>query len=684
MKIKFISYLDAFRVVSACLTLKSYNEVYYFDISRTGKLLLRLLRLNQCIKPFIFSLDDVRDESGESRFVKITGDLNDICKAMEDEVLRKDSFIDVLGKVFNKDKVVFYFIKRLGLETKDIVAFINVIDWYQQKEANNKPWESVEFYIESTPCFEVLKEFALKKYNISLKSYPSLRVVNAFCLKFFGHLYLSITSCAPPIINFARGSGVYGSQKETDSVPMVASSCAPTGLTFDLTKRSRFFWLLKSEIPYEQVLIYFERKDIPATEVATAELRENGVKCVAMSKNIVASESISVYKPTIELAKVLSKLMARLFLIVVQEIFNFRFWSLVYLPGALNFIREYSKACDFYQSMGVKINVYNSTDFGSNQIPESLALESLGGVSVSYQMSNSVSSVLLGPCTDIFFMFGPYYYSSYSVAQKNKWINNTILMCGYITDYSFKTVKKYSKLLREKILSKGAKFILCYFDENSSNDRMSAIPNKKSAYIYEKLLNWVISDETIGLICSPKRPDTLLKRLPEIAELVEKAKMTGRCIFMESDDYRTSSYPTEAAQASNIVISLLLGGTTALESYLSGVRVLELDLEGLYSLNEYKRGRNKIIFDSVDNLIASINEYRCDPNSFSKLGNLSIIPAMEFKDTFKDGKASLRIGQYINWLLEMFNQRKTGEQAIEYANQRYVECWGRENIVKWH
>ena len=49
-----------------------------------------------------------------------------------------------------------------------------------------------------------------------------------------------------------------------------------------------------------------------------------------------------------------------------------------------------------------------------------------------------------------------------------------------------------------------------------------------------------------------------------------------------------------------------------------------------------------------------------------------------------DGKASLRMGQYINWLLEIFNQGKTREEAIAYANEKYAGAWGKGNVIKWH
>ena len=136
-----------------------------------------------------------------------------------------------------------------------------------------------------------------------------------------------------------------------------------------------------------------------------------------------------------------------------------------------------------------------------------MALESLGGVSVSYQIShNPIPQVLLGSAADIFFAFGPYYLPFVQANQNN---NNTVISCGYVTDYSFDAVKESSNALRAQMEKCGAKYIATYLDENSSDDRMSLVSTSKNEAIYRTFFDRVISDKTFGLVCSPKRPNTL-------------------------------------------------------------------------------------------------------------------------------------------------------------------------------
>lgn len=681
MKIKFISYINIFQLIKIRFSAKSFNEIYYFDISKTSKYLMRLLRLKQIVKPFEFRLAEVKDKSGELCFQRIYGrDLISVCNAIEEEIFKKSAFINNFGKMFNRENVLLYFRKIANKEVSNIVVFINVIAWYRQRLLEERP-NVIEFYIETSPFFKILKTFALKEYDLIVQYYYSLRTSLRPFYLLFGNLYLSTVESIKPIMHVFKFFSRYANRVVSKGpIPLVASSYTLRGLTFNSTQRCDFPWLLMSDIPYEQVLIYFERRDMPPTRDMLSLLSQQGINSMAVPAIPAAPKELPVHSPTMKVTKVLIFYTARILFLSLKELLNRRFSPMVFLSWALYFAREFSKAFDFYHAHGIKINV-DITDHDPYRVPRHLALEASGGVSISYQVSNwSITNVILGSGANIMFLFGPYYYQT---LKKSGTCNNTVLFSGYMSDYSFIPVKKKSKQLSEKLMNNGAQFIICYFDENSEDERMSLIPNSRSAFIYKKLLKWVLSDEKIGLICSPKRPQTLHKRLPEIADLIRLAKDTGRCKFFEGG-YTATNYPAEAAQASDIVISLLIGGTVSLESFLSGVRVVDLDLEGVYSYPEYQWGRNKIVFDDLGALITAINNLRDDRKKFDEIGNINVVASIKQKDQFRDGKASLRMGQYIHWLLEMFNQGRAREEAIEYANRKYAEIWGKENVVGCH
>ena len=195
------------------------------------------------------------------------------------------------------------------------------------------------------------------------------------------------------------------------------------------------------------------------------------------------------------------------------------------------------------------------------------------------------------------------------------------------------------------------------------------------------MMNMVLSNPTIGLICSPKNPLNLFERMPEIAPLVDKVKATGRCKFMEGD-YRVGSHSSEVIQASDLVVTLLVGGTVALESYLCNRRTVYLDLEGLYSFPEYENGRDIIVFDDLSILIDAISDYRKNKYLHRDLGSIDVMgSAAAKKDLFRDGKAAKRIGNYVSWLLGGFETGLCKKDAIKIANKKYAEKWGSENVV---
>lgn len=125
-------------------------------------------------------------------------------------------------------------------------------------------------------------------------------------------------------------------------------------------------------------------------------------------------------------------------------------------------------------------------------------------------------------------------------------------------------------------------------------------------------------------------------------------------------------------------MGLLLSGTVALEAHLSGAPTVFLDLEGLYSNELYRYGREKLVFDDLDALFAAIGKFRQNAESIPGFGDLS--SWAKDRDLYKDGNAAFRIGQYIGWLHEAFGQSKSRQETLTYANRKYREQWGTRSI----
>ncbi len=681
----YIDRLSLFSLLSVIRSGIKYSHVFYFNTTSNAGAIAKIFGMVGLLRsePQLvdFRITDVRDEKGECTLLKIKGaEINNICYEISDREFAGNGFLRRFSLYFDFSKILFFFEKVLYNDIHDIAVIINVTKWHARHRVDSDD-NSVVLFLKKGPWFRYLLN-----YIIGLKIKP-VEYKAGIDLSFF--LYLSyakrfVFSKIGSRFNFAGTCSNNNVDKREENPPQVADNKKPligawyTGktVTFGLKERSDFFWLLKSKMPYEQVLMYFCRTDVPATERISEILNKEEVRSIALSSQATDSKDIPVWNPGNKYQQLRRQLIMMVFRGYFSCAFKGNFVSLFYLANMVYFVLKYSYWYDFFNSNNIKIHV-SPDDHQKAYVPKYLALRECGGVSVSYQYSSGMdSSIHLSYGCDIVFSFGSAYRWTW---EHSRSLVSNFIYCGYITDYAFSEVKENSLKLRRQLLGKGVKFVICYFDETPSSNKMYVFSNKMIAETYEYIINTMLGDETLGLVLKPSRPESLYNEIPAIKAMIEKAEASGRCICIDSGSYHTDRYPTEAAQIADLSVCHLYGGTTALESYLSGVRAVFLDLEKLYHNPVYKLGDGEIVFDNIDDLFCKINQFRDDPESVPGFGDLSAW--VRDKDSFNDGNASLRMGQYINWLYVKIREGKRREEAIEFANQKYAEIWGQENIV---
>jgi len=641
-------------------------------------MLLNILKLNQRVKLSEIHFSEIREGSGETCFTRIYGkDLITLSDEIEENILRKSPFVRTFGSMFDYEKVVLFFRKAIHFDLIDTVKYLNIVYWYCGKVVAEKP-DRVEFVSYHSPFNGLFKNFAREHFNIEFKSSLALKKIFDFLYSLCRSLVVSAYFSLIPIVNAFTKYRLSVPPNTGRQKPMIMNAYSLQKITFDPADRSNFPWLVMSDIPRDQVMVYFETPNVAAIDDMVREFDKHGIQYLAVSRSATRSTKMPVFTVG---KGVTSRILANTFRVVLltfRSMVCFDAKILAYLPHVVHFIREHATAYDLFLRHNVKIYI-DYEAYNPRRIARHIALKENGGVSICYQMSHMpIANVGQGTGVDIHFIFGPYYYPRLKYVGS---VNDVVLSYGYIADFSFKPAGKRSKIVREQLKRNGVKFIVAYFDENSSDDRMSVLPDKRSRMIYERLLNWVSTDPEMGLLCSPKFPNTLLKRMPEVEDSIKAAEKTGRCLFMKGL-HNTQNYPNEIGQMSDIAISLLIGGTTCLENLLAGVRVVSLDLEGFYSFPEYTWGRDTIVFDDLEKLISAIDRFRRDRKNVDELGNPMNVPTLSKKDPFRDGNAARRMGQYVHCLLEMFDNGESRQQAIAYANSKYAENWGIENVME--
>lgn len=680
----YIDRLSFFSLYKFVFYAKEVSQIYYFNVSPGIKIFVELFTNLGLIKSqpqeVEFTLSDIKDKDGGSLYARIFHDIDTICRKIKEDELRKKRIIQVFGSHFNINKILLFFEKVIGEEIKGQIIYYHAALCHAEAK-NGHNTADIICLAQKSHWSKYLSEYGEK---LNIKTYSYLAVIVPDILKYLTLVKKSCISVAQSLVfrmkqKIQEKESVLKSQlNKNKNENKISSMYTAKPVTFNMKNRSDFFWFLGGDIPGANILIYFEKTHIPATQEMVSAMNTKGLKKIALSQKATITNEVPIWVPGSIARKERKVYFKLLFHTYLKQAIKMDAIPFVYVIYMTYFILKYAWWYDFFKSNNIKIN-FSVSMFPKESIPMNLALEKNGGVSVTYQYSSfSVVTLFHSALSDIYFSFGPDYHEMFKDSDS---IVGHMLNCGYITDYAFDNVKEESRALRKTLTDQGAQYIICYFDENSSNNTISLVPNSRSASIYKKLLDLVLTDETIGLICSPKYPNTLLKRVPEIIENINRAKETGRLIFMDGK-HHADNYPTEASQAADLCVGLLLGGTTCLESFLSGTPTVFLDMEKIYSNPIYTWGRGKVVFDNLDDFVSALLRHRQNPEIIPGFGDLSLW--VENKDPFKDGKAHIRIGQYLNWLLTQFNEGKQREEIIAYANKKYSDSWGKENVIAWH
>jgi len=328
-----------------------------------------------------------------------------------------------------------------------------------------------------------------------------------------------------------------------------------------------------------------------------------------------------------------------------------------------------------FEKTNTKIHITHFK-YDYRHIPKADAINELGGISILWQTSyEELSSTDLAIFSDIIFGFSPYHAST---EQKHGSKARYHIATGYPGDYRFKLLKPKAEIVRKKLQENGAEKIIAFFDENSAEDERWSIGNSTTCRDYRFLLEKVLAEPCLGVIFKPKKPHTLWKRLKAIDELFEKAIATGRChVFMAE---ASGIPPAIAALASDVAIhGAVWAATAGVEASLAGVPTLFIDHDNWHMSQFYQLGKEKVVFQSWQSLWDTLLEHWKLQQGIPGLGDWS--PLLDELDPFRDGKAAERMGTYLHWLIQDFEQGLDRETVLAGAAERYCRQWGYDKIT---
>jgi hypothetical protein len=671
-------------LVKVGLKSRECKEIRYFNsTSLLGRTCIGFLKacglFSTELRKIEYFLGELRDDEGKALFYNYYHlDINRLCDDIIHHELENNPFLQKLCGCFtDRDRLLIYLKKQVFNDILEKGIHVNVVA--DQIKGIGEVIADYRFLylVEFDTWNSQLGEYAGSKGG-HLLSYPRLPNLKwreliklpALSLKFSPRVLVAELRgyCKRLLSKGGSPEGATCSAK-----PCLSIAYTGRGVSDDPADRNDFFWWWTTDISPNNILLYFIRADLPLTAEMAQSLRAKGIHFIVAYHRATSVPDVPMWQATWDFYKVSSGLGAKIGKLLLGNMVHCGWRVFAYMRYLSVLIFEYSYWFDFFKTNEIKLNI-NFAEFSSpDSIGSIMALQDLGGLNIAYQLSSlNFGPINVVPTSNVVFSFSHSYPNLWAPEVRP---TENYVPTGYLYDSAFKVVGQRARVIRGDLLKKGVEFVIAFCDENSSNNRNSIFSEDDGVAAYRILLERLLDDEKLGLVCKPKVGRTLYKRLDKISDLLEEAMKTERLIILD----RIDILPAEASLASDICIGDLMGATASLEAYLTGTPSVLVDTIDMYDHPYYKWGKDKVVFNSWEAMLRALDQYRKSPDKMPGFGDWS--PAIDELDPFRDGLAGNRIGEYISTLLASVKSGGSSELALQRANGLYGEKWDRDKLI---
>jgi len=635
------------------LFLKRPLFIYYFDATPFAKRFLGffLTVSGNPVSQLDFEMREVRDKNGELVRTRIPRvDLFEIQKKM----INSEAYKALYHDSWKQGRIADYINKGLvdegimnPVSVSRVLFIIEVVYWHMQK---NKLQESL-FIINKRPWFELYKEFAVR-YRINLQAVIDVKL--KFSLSDMHKIVRKFPKLYALIRNFKYNKTIKNNSfVDVPCTKLYVEGRGDVNFSND-GEHSDFFWQLNSNFSAKNILY----KHHSNTE--KKYLEQHGVLSVGEGAELEAGYKRNYKKPEVNYVRKY-KAEAK----VIQELLD-------------SYDLERIVWSSFFKKYNVRV-FFSWYKYTNHHMAISDAIDDNDGISVIWQMAfdgfETAESMMN---VDVAFINSVF---SYEIEKRQASKIKYNVITGYPKDYVSVLLQERAKDLRKKLQANGAEKIVFVIDENSIDDSRWHTGHELQQENYSFILEEVLANPWLGVVFKPKAAKTLRQRLGRVAELLAKAEKTGRCFVYEvSSRHTTSAPPILAGLSADVCIhGHFCSGTAALECALEGLPTLLVDREGTpeSKLNELSQG--KVVFKDWPTTIKAVMEYFNSPERSPGFGDWSSI--IGDLDPFRDGKAACRMGTYLNWLIQGYEQGIDKSTIMETVAEKYRKQWGQDKVI---
>ncbi|MDO8527431.1 MAG: hypothetical protein Q7T03_07085 [Deltaproteobacteria bacterium] len=652
---------------------KRFEHIFVIDASpwvlRLAQAMSR--RYGLSIEKLAFRLVEVKDENKLLLRLRISFD--DIGQ-IRNAIYRLPRFESLMSNIETDDLLQFYFSKSLtafecnaNSNLWQALLLIQISAWKMRRLGKEKTPRTLFLY--RRPWMEVMREYGATEL-VEIKTLFSSLGMN-FRGGALSH-WLRLGRIAAWHFKKIPGKGwKWPKRKQEELSPRVLLECY---YHLNLDRPELFsdlaFWQ-ESSLSGNDILVSFHIHKEPLDRIKLDQMKAHGMTPIVLDPRATTIRDCPPFFPTRIFSmgpRSLPK-KARSGFLGLEKKWLDASWS--------HFKRRKHYWRNLFEKKGVKVFVtWNRYD--ANHCIIANALKDVGGVLAVYQRAlDTRSSTELAIVSDVCFGF------SALAAEVEKGFGSTIpyfVVTGFLGDHRIPLLKTAADQVREKLQTAGARQIIAYTDENSCGDSRWHTGHEFMRENYVFLLEKLLSTPELGLVLKPKVPSTLRQRLGNVAELLKKAEQTGRCYIFEEGTAHGHYPPAIAALAADVAIhGHLCASTAGLECALTKTPTLLLDREGWSVSPLYDLGVGKVVFNDWTSLWKVFQEHQKNNDGVPGFGDWSSM--LDRFDPFRDGKASHRMGTYIQWLIEGFKHGLPRDTVLSDAAERYAKQWGADKII---
>lgn len=621
--------------IAAIAVRASGADVWHFEPLTTGArrlvrtaLLLRLLRGR--VRQVDAHIGHMRNENGSSPLVGVLRDAWRLSATIRREWIAREPLLHALEPEWTAESLAFHVGRLLDASIREERLRAALARWLIRREG-----------LATDRALLLVANKAWLPFLAKVAQGEGLRVVGYSHPGGAGRLIGRAIALLLQVLRGARvsrrrrrGEAVAGSMR--DHAAAVGVRYGHRALSLDVDRHSEFFWVDRSTPG--RVILYDH--DGALSPRAIEELREHDIRVLGRIPQMTRSALRSVLR-----------LWARIWIAFAVGAVRHRVAPLALAKTMSSVALDFASWYEFFRSEGIRVNVVASNG-SSGQV---LALDALGGISVNYQYSIAnivapTTAFTAGETVQLLYspVFADLTRSLGSPAKR-------LVVTGPLSDGAENAAVALRSgprvnATRARLADSGARFIICFFDENSIDRWDILSSNEDAARDYEFLTSWLEDDADLGLVVKPKKPWDLRQRIGTVAARLDALVDAGRCLIVGEHERSRETHAAEAALSADLCIGKLSAGTAALEGFLVGVPSIMVDVDALHDHPLRYWGDGRVVFDSWDETRAAVDEYRRDPGKHADLGDWS--PRISELDPFRDGRAVERMRTCISRLLE--------------------------------